>query len=321
MAKDAGLNSDSCIYLEAVTGDGGNHVDPQWWLSPDVFVVGSPSGRVALGPNTIKVRTHRKNNCQLGSETNNINVQVFACIPGPVINPVPDGVQARLLGTQALLLAAGGTVEASFTLNATNNASQPEGFGHKCLIARSYPDDLTPDGGSLVHLPEDQHYGQHNICIIECGAPGAARVPGPCALDVATANANLEVAENVVLQLVADLRPSKTMLATLMPRLNQIPSFKRIATAEPRTFDLQLPDFPGAPVHRGRRGCWGLLWGRRAEPTYAASIKLAPAQVTHFSVRADLAKSSFGDAHIFHLTQVGADGRVQGGVTVVMITA
>ena len=123
------------------------------------------------------------------------------------------------------------------------------------------------------------------------------------------------------MRLVADLKPSKVVLDALLPRLNQITSFKRIATAAPQTFDLRLPDFPDAKVHRGGSGCLGLLLGRRSQPTYDASIRLAPAQLTHFSVSADLSKSSFGDAHIFHLTQVGADGRVQGGVTVVMVVA
>ena len=92
-----------------------------------------------------------------------------------------------------------------------NDATKPEGKGHKCLIARGiWPDGLNPDGNSLVHLPEDSALcTQFNLCIATCGGPGAARVPGPCVLDVATANANDELAENVTLRLVADLKPSK----------------------------------------------------------------------------------------------------------------
>jgi hypothetical protein len=32
-----------------------------------------------------------------------------------------------------------------------------------------------------------------------------------------------------------------------------------------------------------------------------------------------MSRASFGDAYIFHLTQVGADGRDQGGLTVVTV--
>jgi hypothetical protein len=39
-----------------------------------------------------------------------------------------------------------------------------------------------------------------------------------------------------------------------------------------------------------------------------------------FTFEADLTDASFGDAYIFHLTQAGADGRVQGGLTAVMLS-
>jgi hypothetical protein len=321
MPIDPGLSRDNCIFLEAAPGDGGNHVIPQWWLSEDLIVVGSPSGRVAIGANTIRVTTRRKPSCGLTNETDAVSVEAYVCLPGPVINPVPDGAQARRLGLQTIAVPMGAAVAVNFTLNATNNASQPEGFGHRCLIARAYPDDLVPDAANIEHLPEDQHYAQHNICIIECGPPGAAREPGPCGFEGATANENAQVADDVTLRLVADVRPSQQVLNALLPRLNQISSFKRLATAAPTDFQLGLPEFPDAKVTRGKSGCLGILLGKKGQPSYEAQIQLKPAQITRFSIGADLSKSSFGDAHFFHLTQVGADARVQGGLTVVMVVS
>src|SRR3982751_1575870 len=37
MANDPGLSGDTCIFMEAVTGDGGVHNSSGvWWLSPDI---------------------------------------------------------------------------------------------------------------------------------------------------------------------------------------------------------------------------------------------------------------------------------------------
>jgi hypothetical protein len=319
MPTDPGLSADNCIFLEAVPGDNGNHTAAQWWLSSDLIVVGSPSGRVAVGPNTIQVTARRKASCLLTNGTDNVTVEAYVCLPGPVINPVPDGSQARSLGIQTVAITAGTSQAVNFTLNATSVAAQPEGFGHKCLIARCYPDDLNPDVGNVEHLPQDQHYAQHNICIIECGAPGAARRPGPCGFEAATANTNNKEAQNVTLHFSADLQPSKTVLDALLPRLKQMPSFKRLATIAPAKVDMQLPDFPDVKLEQERVGCLGRLFGKKPPPAVAAHIRLKPAQMTRFSIAADLSKSSFGDAHIFHLTQVGPDARVQGGLTLAMI--
>ena len=41
MANDPGLSTDTCIFMEAVSGDGGNHNGSGiWWLSPDIDLVG-----------------------------------------------------------------------------------------------------------------------------------------------------------------------------------------------------------------------------------------------------------------------------------------
>src|SRR5262245_38344220 len=328
MAVDPFLISDTCIYHEAAPGDGGNHVVAQWWLSPDVTIVGAPMGNVLGGTNnTINVIPRRKSGgCNLpqGTEINPdvsvaVAVELYVCVPGPVIKP-NDATQAKSLGTQVANLQSGAASTVPFSFVTTNVPNTPDGPGHKCLIARSYPGIIAPDPNSLTHLPDDQHYAQHNICIQICGGPGAARVPGECQFAVATANPDRERPSRVTLRLEADTRPNRTVLDALLPRLRQVPAFQRLARSAPPRFDLRLPDFPDAQGHfDGGHGCLGLLFGKKSKPRYSVNIQLSPDQVTHFRVRTDLSRSSFGDAHIFHLTQAGEDGRVQGGVTVVFV--
>lgn len=45
MPNDPGLAGDTCIFMEAIPGDGGTH-DPNdvWWLSPGINLTGPVSG-------------------------------------------------------------------------------------------------------------------------------------------------------------------------------------------------------------------------------------------------------------------------------------
>lgn len=332
--KDPGLISDTCIFHEATAGDGGNHTNPTFWLSPDATIVGAPMGNVLGGTtNTVNVIPRRKTGgCDLPPGTT-INpdgsavvlVELYVCKPLMVIDPTQTS-QATLLGTKSADLLSGASSTVPFTFVTTNNTADPQGPGHKCLIARSYPDALTPDQTDLRRLPEDQHYAQRNICIQICGGPGAANVPGPCQFEVSTANPDTNRPEDAIFVLEADTDPSQAVRSVLLPLLRQVPAFKRLAGSPPRTFDLHLPDFPGAGgrLDRGHEGCLGLLFGGKlfggkSKPTYKVDVQLKPKQLTFFNIRVDLSGSSFGDAHIFHLTQARPGGEVQGGVTVVFV--
>src|SRR5262249_5053303 len=150
-----------------------NHMAPIWWHSPDVTIAGAPMGHV-LGNTNNKVHViprRKSGNCNLPPQTT-INpdgsavvlVGLYVCIPGPVIDPT-DTTQAKPLGTQAASLQPGANPTVVFDFATSNDVTKPDGPGHKCLIARSYPDALTPDLSSLTYLPDDQHYAQQNICI------------------------------------------------------------------------------------------------------------------------------------------------------------
>jgi hypothetical protein len=328
MANDPGLSGDTCIYMEAVAGDGGVHNGSGvWWLSPDIQLTGPTSGPDKADPgavNPVTVTARRKSddsNCILPPATESITIQLWVGNPSLAMAPNnPDST--TLIDSIGIQLIGPGT-----SYNQVFNWTPPTGLppndpqspGHKCLIARSYPDPLTPSATSF-YVPDDQHVAQRNICIVPCGGPGAARRPGPCGLDVTTLNVNPERAEAVTLRAVADLHPDKHVQRVVLEHLNGTPGFKRIATAPPVGFEFQLDDFPDAKISdRTRSGCLGRLIAPHHRPTYEAQIRFEPKQSTRFTFSADMSRASFGDAYIFHLTQVGADGRDQGGLTVVTV--
>lgn len=328
MPNDPGLSGDTCIYMEAVSGDGGVHNSSGvWWLSPDIQLVGPTSGPDKADPgevNTVTVFAHMKgeaSGCTLAPGTESITIELWVGNPSLAMAPNNPASTAHIDSSGIPLMSPGGS--GNFVFNWTPpsgvSPSDPQSPGHKCLVARSYPDPLTPSSNSFF-VPDDQHVAQRNICIVPCGGPGAARRPGACSLDVTTLSVNAKRAEKVTLRAVADLRPVEYVRRVVLEHLKGTPGFKRIASAPPQGFEFQLSDFPDARVSdRTRSGCLGRLVAPGWRPTYEAKIQFEPEQSTKFSFNADMSAASFGDAYIFHLTQVGDDGRDQGGLTIVMV--
>ncbi|OLE53917.1 MAG: hypothetical protein AUG51_10665 [Acidobacteria bacterium 13_1_20CM_3_53_8] len=329
MAKDPGLAADTCIYMEAVAGDGGAHnSNGVWWLSPDIKLTGPTSGLDKADPgqlNPVEVTCHRKaagSNCVTpGGET--ITIQLW--VGNPSLAMTPDNPASTFLvqsiGHDFPAEGASATQEFDWTPPDGLPADNPQSSGHKCLIARAYPDSLTPSAKKFF-VPGDPHVAQHNICIVPCGGPGAAKRPGPCGFKVLTLNLNAEQIETVILRAAGDLNPSKFVRTVVLERLEKTQGFRRLATRPPRGFKFLLPDFPKAEVtDRTRPGCLAGLFGIGFRPSYEAKVELRPGQLISFTFLADLTGASFGDAYIFHLTQTGAaDASAQGGLTIVMVS-
>jgi hypothetical protein len=312
MANDPGLTTDTCIYMEAVTGDKGTHDNTGvWWLSPDIQLTGPISGPDKADPgqsNPVNVNFHRKaDDCvTLGDES--VTVELWVGNPSLAMAPNNQASTALIQIMGAPFPAPNATATQPFNWTPPNGlpASDPQSSGHKCLVARCYSSSVSPSATNFF-VPDDQHVAQHNICIVPCGGPGAARRPGPCGLSVATVNLNKRKAETVTLRAVVDLKPNKFVRQVVLQRLEKTKGFRRLATTAPRGFKFELPDFPKAEVNDKLRN------------GYEAKIQLKRGQSTNFTFLADLSKASFGDAYIFHLTQTGADGHAQGGLTIVMI--
>lgn len=326
MPNDPNLAGDSCIFMEAVSGDGGVHNANVWWLSPDIVLNGPVSGPDKADPgqvNSIDVNFHRKgdtSNCTFpGDEA--VTVEVWVGNPSIAMTP-NNQTSTKLIqsiGSQLPAAGASGAQHFDWAIPLSVPASEPDSPGHKCLIARTYPDSLTPSAASFF-VPNDQHVAQRNICIVPCGGPGAARLPGPCGFNLMTANVNPKDAERVTIAATLDLHPSKFVQKTVLQALERQPGFSKLATLPPRGFRFELREFPDAEINDQTRppGCLGLLLS--GQRRFQASINLAPNQVVHLHFVADLINSKFGDAFIFHLTQSGPAHERQGGLTLVMVS-
>ena len=319
MPNDPGLARDTCLFLEAVSGDGGVHNGGGvFWLSPDVRLTGATSGPDKADPgqhNTIEVTTHQKaeGTCEsVGDES--LIVEVWVGNPALVMAPNNPASTAKLMLTGSPLPLPGSTsVQTIDWVPPTGlPPADPQSPGHKCLIARSYPSLLTPSATSFF-CPDDPHVAQHNICIVPCGPPGAAARPGPCGFAVATVNPNRREAEILTLRAILDLKPDKLVRGVVLPRLKDVPGFRRLATKPPARFWLESKGWRGAAVtdRTRRKGV--------ATPSYTVKVKLGRGAFSNFSFGADLSPARLGDAYVFHLTQAGANGRAQGGLTIAMV--
>ncbi|MEO7971623.1 MAG: hypothetical protein ABI698_10020 [bacterium] len=325
MAKDPGLSADTCIFMESTSGDGGVHTANVWWLSPDIILTGPVSGADKADPgqiNSVDVTIHRKSaesNCLFPGDEQ-LLVELWVGNPAIAMTPNNNASTRLILQTGSIVPLEGttGTQHFDWTPPSGLPASDPQSPGHKCLIARAYPDSLTASQASFF-APEDQHVVQRNICVVPCGGPGAARKPGPCGFDVLTANVNAKEAEQVTIAATLDLKPNQFVRRTVLQHLEKQPGFRKLATRPPRSFRFELRDFPNAKIsdHSTPRGCLALLSG--GQRRFEASLSLAANQVASLHFVADLHNAEFGDALIFHLTQTGPAKERQGGLTLVMV--
>jgi hypothetical protein len=320
MPNDPSLSADTCIFVEAIPGDGGAHNGAgTWWLSPEISLSG-PSGQ----NNTATVRLHRKaagSGCSTPF-SESVTVELWAA--GPSLAMVPNNrVSARNvqnIGTP--FPAEGATVTQTMVLNPPLgfDPSDPQNPRDVCLVARCYPDSLTPSAQNFF-APFDPHVAQHNLCLVRSGTGiivNPAVLPGTQSIQVATVNLDPANSQDVTLRAVVDLKPSAFVQRVVTARLHNTHGSVRMGTAPPRSFKFVLPDFPNALVtDHSRPGSPGTLLGQ--PQSYQAKIKLTAGQLTKFTFTASLSVAQPGDAYIFHLRQIGSDNRDQGGLTVLMV--
>jgi hypothetical protein len=276
-----------------------------------------------------------------------IQVEVYVTKPTPSMTRPPSG-STQIVGTAvspvlidaALLTTSGYYVDlpAPSPLEwQVDTSDTHQAAGHKCLIAMCFNSGESPDTSQPFDVA-DQWTTQHNICVIDCrpdkavgggamrGAAGnnAAGGQGGCALEANAANPNNREPEMVLIRAEADLRPDKAVLNAALPLLQQVPGFQRIATTAPSGFNMQFPEFPNAKVvDNTHPGCLGIVLGLVGayKPTYEAQFLMGPDQVSPFFFVPDLSRTPRGEAHIFHITHIGANQRLVGGLTVLAVNS
>jgi hypothetical protein len=324
MAHDPGLSNDTCIFMEAIAGDGGNQ-DPNsvWWLSPDITLTGPVSGldnADAGQVNPVQVKYHRKSaasNCVFPGDES-ITVELWVANPSLVMAPNLPGSATRVGFIGAPLPAEGGTGTESidWDVPAAPPPGDPQSPGHKCLIARCYPESGVPSGSSFF-VPGDQHVAQHNIAIVTATARGFTfKVntvnPARAVFPALTAQAKLRA--------VLDLGPLESVRRTVLKRLQKLPGFTHLRTTPlPSAFWFDVTGHQ--PSHVVDHSHPGILnpFPAHTNPSFEAQIALESRHVTPLTFHADLTGAVAGEACIFHLIQTSVSGSPEGGLTLVVL--
>jgi len=315
MANDPGLAGDTCYFMEAVSGDGGTH-DPAgvWWLSPDILLTGPVSGPDNADPgqvNPVEVKFHRKAANSDCTTPGDESVTVELWVGNPSLAMAPNN-QASTFAIQSIggqVPAPGdiGTQHIDWSVPAGLPPDNPQAPGHKCLIARCYPESLTPSSKNFF-LPDDPHVAQHNICIVPC--PQKKLVHNQLRFKISTLNPGREK-ERATLRAVLDVKPTDFVRRTVLTRLHKLHGFQQIATAAPsQGFKFDLSAYNPANVVDKSHGV--------PHPSFQGEVTLTT-QVAHIDFIADLTGTQAGDAFIYHLTQTDTGGHPQGGLTLVLV--
>lgn len=327
MANDPGLSNDSCIFMEAISGDGGTHnASDVWWLSPDITLTGPASGLDNADPgqiNPVQVRFHRKSansGCNFPGDES-LNVELWVANPSLVMSPRAHNSSTRVGFTGSPVPAEGssGIQQIDWDVPAAPPAGDPQSAGHKCLISRAYSSSVTPDQ-NLFFVPGDQHVVQHNLCIVSAASQSlrfTVNTINPGALLSPPINLH---GDQVKLRAILDLHPTKFVAHTLSHRLESMAGFQSLRTTLlPRGFAFDLLQLTASDVVDHSRGGGLNPFPPQANPSYEVRVALGARQPTPITFLADLHGALPGEACIFHLTQTSINDVAEGGLTLVAL--
>jgi hypothetical protein len=326
MPNDPGLANDTCIFIEAVTGDNGTHTTKGvWWLSPDIELTGPVSGADTADAgqvNPVQVRFHRKSassNCQFPGDES-VTVQLWVGNPSLLMVPGVKGSTRRVGFIGSPLPAEGdtGVQQIDWTPPVGLSANDPQSAGQKCLVARCYPESGSPNAQNFF-LPGDQHVAQHNLCLISTTAKQIT-------FTVNTVNPAVslnpllptEVTE-VKLRAILDLFPNSFIRQTVLQRLQSVNGFQRLRKAAlPGGFAFDLGGLQAFQItNHSIEGVTPPF--HTTLPFFEARVALRTRVVVKLTFDASLQGVSAGDACIFHLLQSNISDVPQGGLTLVVL--
>jgi hypothetical protein len=324
MANDPGLTNDTCIFMEAIPGDGGQQDAANvWWLSPDIKLVGPVSGpdvADAGHTNQVTVQIHRKpatSNCQFPNDES-LAVEVWVANPSLVMLP-KKGSSARVIfsGTPVPSEGQSSTAQLNWDVPASLPASNPASAGRKCLVVRSYPSSGVP-AGQFFFVPGDRHVAQHNLCVVTNAAVKFSFTVNTINPTPSTSPLQLT---KVKLRAVMDLQPSRAVKSLIGARLKSIPGFGKVrSTPLTHGFAFDLTNFQTSNIvdhsHSG-----GLGVPSPPPPSYEARVGLTDRQPSQINFLADLQGMTAGEACIFHLIQTSLADVAEGGLTLVVLKA
>jgi len=325
MPSDPGLAGDTCIFMEAIPGDGGNQNSHGiWWLSPDIFLAGPVSGLETADPgvNRISIRFHRKpaGTCTFPGDES-ISVQAWVANPSLVMSPQVHGSAARVgfIGSPLPAEGAAQTQPIDWTASAVIHhpltpfqVENPQEAGHKCVVALCYPDSLTPSATHFF-VPGDQHVAQHNLSVVKTDSTKVSFIVNT--FNPASSSATVTLTP-VKLTAVMDLAPSTFVKKTILNRLHPHPEFQQLRTTGLGGFGFDLTGLQATNVADHSHGSGGITLPAHP-PSFEANVRI-PGTLTKVTFGANLKGMHPGEAAIFHLTQT-LNGVAQGGLTLVFL--
>ena len=328
------FDMNNCIYLEANAGDGGNHTtNPTWWYSSDIQMLAT-SAWPNQGTNHTQVRVHWNGDCTGLSSPDgpDFAFPVFDLFIGDPALVMQAGVNIHQIGS--------GVTSTSTTSGAVFTPTpdwQTKDAGttttHFCLLARCYSAGVTPcDGvnpcppdmagsGLEAFVVPDPHYAQFNLAGVPVGQEQMM-------YKINTGNVQ-KVAQIANIVAVADVNPTREVLDFVLPVAETIPGFKKIATNPLRNVGFDFSNFGG--YQKG--GILGFLEGLpdriedeieelftgKEETTTRARLRIAPGFFSSFNLTVDPSGAAPGDAHIYHVMQLGPKGEKIAGLSVFFV--
>lgn len=335
---------DVTVFVEDVAGDlGASGTPAPWWLSPDVDIPAHP-GLATQGTNQVRIRVHAHEEPLLADK---IVAEVYVGNPGLVLSPGTGTVRidpgtlrfrtADVPGSEPVATVPGATLSFPWTPSAT--AGAVDGPGHRCLVVRAFPENVTPPT-SPFNVPNEQHEAQRNIEILETGEEfgstkkgGAGTTKDPRLRDRLTGLwwerlATTATGERGRRYIAAafDPRPDKKIEAIIRGGLLKGVRFSKEPPAE---FTLDPGTAKGAAVSPKRllsrrrfAARSGLGRGIFAEDRLlgAVAVELGPRRVSEVVMRFDHSNLDERRALVFHVAQWNEAGVPEGGITVVAPT-
>jgi hypothetical protein len=297
--------TDTCVFIKDTSVAA--------WLNPNIKLTGPLSGAYKADPppnvNALAVNVHLQGDCQLEDPEDPIKVEVWVSPP----NAAPASVaqytriaNGSLTGAALADLIANGSKERAFNwlINPADPNQQP---GHHCLRARVFPSSNTPPTQFDMN---DQHEGQHNICIVPCGSP--------CGL-VFLIWTIWEDVEPMTLRAIVDLRPDEVLIKALQPALP--PDFKEFLFENPPRFEIDPGDGEFWKIRDNNDQSPDGTYGGQPFPNVEIDFLLFPGKPVAVRFLTDLEKIDPGYGFIFHFTHLDREQQIQGGLTAIAMRA
>jgi hypothetical protein len=308
-------------------------------LSPDVDIP-AHSGEAVQGANQVQIRVHAQDEPIL---TEKITAEVYVGEPSLAMSPtvgtkrIDPGLTFRppgVAGAEPVADIPGGT--ATFPWTPSSDPTKVDGPGHRCLVVRAFPMSVTPPTDPFT--PEtEQHEAQHNIEILSttkmfggmdqggAGTPHDPRRRDPQSgmwwERISTIGARGGRGKRYVVCAFDPEPPEVVRRAVGHTTIAKEPPAKVVIEPDPKDGDAVDPhDLLSNGPFVEQSGLGHGLWAPK-RLLAGAEVELHPDALTKLLLRFDHSHLAEHSAVVLHAIQWDEQGRAEGGLTVVALTA